>query len=208
MVVTQIRSVPGYGGSLRRILQVTPKTPQTAAAEYRLRSQLYKPFHDTIRGDWAKQKGISSFVSEVTANKGSKDTGGRWTRPDVVLVAVRTYPFIPGKSLDVITFEIKPLDNYGIEGVFETASHSAVANRSYLCLHVPKDFDEARLDRVQRESERFGVGVVTFSDPASFATFNILLEAERQVPDPAETSRFIGPQINYENQLRLNELIR
>jgi hypothetical protein len=32
-------------------------------------------------------------------------TGGRWTRPDLVSVAVRTYRYLPGKHMEVVTFE-------------------------------------------------------------------------------------------------------
>ncbi|MGB3088122.1 MAG: hypothetical protein WBC53_10450 [Phycisphaerae bacterium] len=200
----------GYGGSLRRTQAVSKPTIPASGTGYKGEFSLYKPFLETIQRDWARQKSIpsSSFVAEVTAQKGSKDTGGRWTRPDVTLIAVRTYPFVPGKALEVITFEIKPLGVYSIEGVFETASHSTVANRSYLCFQVPKDFDETLLDRVQRTAERFGVGVITFVDPSSFETFNTLVEAEHQLPDPAEMSSFIGSQIGHSNQLRLQELIR
>jgi hypothetical protein len=32
------------------------------------------------------------------------------------------YPYIPGKSLEVITFEVKPANAYGIEGLGEQES--------------------------------------------------------------------------------------
>lgn len=198
----------GYGGSVRRVVETKSNLTLKNDKKRKKETSLYRPFLDTINGDWAKSNSIRDFVCEITAHKGRKDTGGRWTRPDITVVAVRTYPFIPGKNLEVITFEIKPIGAYGIEGVFETASHSAVANRSYLALHVPKDFDDSQLERISREVERFNIGLITFEDPASFETFNILVESERLLPDPASISDFITCQICNENQRILQDLIR
>jgi hypothetical protein len=46
----------------------------------------------------------------LRAERGSKVTGGRWTRPDLVSVALRTYRYLPGKYLEVVTFEVKAAD--------------------------------------------------------------------------------------------------
>jgi hypothetical protein len=94
------------------------------------------------------------------------DTGGKWTRPHITLFAVRIYPYIPGKSIELVSFEIKYLGAYGVEGVFEAASHSAFTHRSYLMVQVPKGFDDPKvLDRLDGESGSFGVGFYTFEDP-------------------------------------------
>ena len=185
-------------------------TEQSAAStqEFINEASLYQPFLETIRGDWAKTNSIRDFVCEITAHQGRRDTGGQWTRPDVTFIAVRTYPFIPGKKLEVITFEIKPIGCYGIEGVFETASHSVIANKSYLALHVPQGFDESKLERIERRVEHFRIGLMTFVDPTSLETFNTIIEPAHHVLDPALTSDFVNLQLNDDNKDILHNLIR
>lgn len=126
----------GKGGSVR-LVDGSTQQKKARARGYQKESALYDRFHQTIQKEWVQEYDITDYVSEVSANRGRRDAGGKWTVPDVTLVSVDNYPFVPGKSVEVITFEIKPADAYGVEGVYETASHSAFATKSYLALHVP-----------------------------------------------------------------------
>src|ERR1017187_2686853 len=87
---------------------------------------------------YVKDNRIKRFISEITASQGRRSTGGKWTRPDFTLIAVRTYSFTPGKSLEVITFEVKPDLNTALEGVFESLAHSVFAHRSYLAVDTDR----------------------------------------------------------------------
>jgi hypothetical protein len=182
----------GKGGSVRLVEDVVQ--PRARPQKYRKESHLYDAFHQTIETKWIEENDIADYVSEISAHKGRKPTGGKWTRPDVTLVSVGNYPFIPGKSVEVITFEIKPADAHGLEGVYETASHSAFANKSYLALHVPDGSQqeaEDYLERLEKESVRFGVGLITFEDPAKWDTFDVVVEAQHKTPSPRDTNEFL-----------------
>ena len=141
----------GKGGSVRLIPEISVEpTPAPPAPEeaYAKETALYEPFHETIRQFYVKDYRIKRFVSEITASHGRRATGGKWTRPDITLIAVRMHSFVPGKTIEVVTFEVKPEWAYGIEGVYETAAHSVFANKSYLAIHAPKDLpsnEQARL---------------------------------------------------------------
>lgn len=63
------------------------------------------------------------------------------------------------------------------------------------------------MERLERECKRFKVGLITFTNPEDWATFETIVEAERNNPDPSETSKFIGTQIKQENQNRILELL-
>ena len=180
-----IRTGRGYGGSVARVISETVLSKQPKEQlKYQDEDSLYTPMHDTIKRSWVKNDQIENFVSKITARQGRRDTGGRWTRPDITLVAVRLYPFIPGKSIEVITFEIKPWNYLGVEGVFETASHSAFAHRSYLMIHAAKSIYELpAYERIERECVRFGVGLITCEDPADWETYDTRLDAVHHVPD-------------------------
>jgi hypothetical protein len=191
-----------------RVQAAAPAVP-AAQALYQGEQSLYAPFSRSIADSFTKDYGIEEFIYEITANQGARSTGGKWTRPDITLVAVRIYPFIPGKTLELISFEVKPLYQYGVEAVYETAAHSIFANRSYLAIHIPSaDYQTDVFDRLDRECERFRVGFLTFTDPADWDSFDIRIEAEHSVPDPAETSSFIKTQITVPNQTKIERLIR
>jgi hypothetical protein len=199
----------GNGGSVCLVNVAAVHPAPVASSKYRNEADLYPPVHKTLAVSWVKNYAIEDFVSQVTAQQGSRTTGGKWTRPDITLFAVRIYPFIPGKSVELITFEVKPLYAYGVDGVFETASHSAFAHRSYLLLYVPKDYDDQDvLGRLDKESERFGIGLITFEDPTDWDTFNIRVEAEHKTPDPSELCSFVNVQLTPDNRSKIQRMIR
>jgi hypothetical protein len=197
----------GKGGSVHRAIVAPPIEPEPEINPvYPAEAALYPSFFHTINESYVKFYRIKYFVSQVTASQGSRNTGGKWTRPDITLIAIRMYPYIPGKSLEVITFEVKPANAYGIEGLFEASAHSVFAHRSYLAVHLP---DGAALpDRLETECERVGVGLVTFENPANWDSFDIRQKAPLRTPDPYEVNTFINSQVSKENQERLQELIR
>jgi hypothetical protein len=198
----------GKGGSVRLIGEAV-KLPKAKRRKYRRESQLYDAFHQTIQKDWVEEYDITDQVSEVSAHKGRKITGGKWTRPDVTLVSIGNYPFIPGKSVEVITFEIKPADAHGVEGVYEAASHSAFANKSYLALHLDENQSDTEdlLERLEKEAVRFGVGLVTFEDPAKWDTFEVMVEAQHKIPSPRDTNEFLS-RLKNEVKQRLQKLLK
>ena len=204
----------GRGGSVRRIapmLSTTsdrPVDPMGASAVNTKESDLYAPFLKTINHFFVSDYRIKLFVSEITAQQGSRSTGGQWTRPDVTLVAVKMHEFIPGKSIEVFTFEIKPAWAINIDGVFEASSHSAFANRSFLAIHVPQDIPDALIDRLERECKRFGTGLILFNDATDWGTYEIRVDAQRHIPDAADTDQFIATQISSENREKLRAWVR
>ena len=96
----------GRGGSVHRVIVAAEEAPATSpqlpiASNER---SLYEPFQTAILSGYVKDNRIKRFISEITASQGRRSTGGKWTRPDLTLIAVRTYSFTPGKRPEVITF--------------------------------------------------------------------------------------------------------
>lgn len=213
-----IQSGRGYGGTVRRVLlegrapepQATAAVAEAAAASLRAEADLYEPFLEAIQKGYTRTNGIRRFVSEITARQGRRLTGGKWTRPDITLLAMRTYTFTPGKRLEVITFEVKEGLDGAVEGVFETLAHSVFAHRTYLAVHVPgyEEMEEVEDDRIVQECERFGVGYIVFDDPRDYDTYNIVVSARLKEPDPAEVDNFIRQQISAQSQEEVREWIR
>lgn len=191
----QLERGRGKGGSVRLVTAGVSRHGHRSGRRQKRKREalLYESFRQTIQTDWVRDYDTSDdYVAEVYAQKGSKDTKGKWTRPDVVLVSVGSYPYIPGKSIEVISFEIKPEDVYGVEGIYETASHSAFANKSYLALHLPEGRKDTELpERLETEAARFGVGLLTFGDPAQWSTFDVLVEPTHKTPSPGYMNDFL-----------------
>jgi len=198
----------GKGGSVRRVL--IEKEQPTSEAISPAEADLYDAFHTAIKTGYAPANGLRRFVSEITARQGRRVTGGKWTRPDITMIGLRTYAFTPGKRLEIITFEVKPNLDSALEGVFEALAHSAFANRTYLAVHSPgyEDVDDLGDDRIVQECERFGVGYMLFSDPANYDTYQIIASARLKQPDPENVDTFIRAQITTQNQEELREWLR
>jgi hypothetical protein len=138
----------GRGGAVRRVHPQGDAASQ-AAAEAELvgeaaltrvhEAELYPPIRDTLETFWAKERQIEPLAVEITAAQGARATGGRWTRPDLVSVAVRTYRYLPGKYMEVVTFEVKPFDAIDVTAVYEALAHLRSATHAYVILHVPDD---------------------------------------------------------------------
>ena len=127
--------------------------------DYRRERNLYPRFREAIESGWVRDEALGpNVVVEITAAQGARDTGGRWSRPDLTVVAVRTFDMLPGKHLNVTTFEIKPEGAWdNIACVFEAAAHSRAATQSLLALHTPSGVPQTSdFDRVIQECRRFG----------------------------------------------------
>jgi len=209
----------GKGGSVHRVAIEAAPVPdggaelvgqqeQPVAEPGRIaEANLYEPFHSAVKAGYVKENRIKRFISQITASQGRRATGGKWTRPDLTIVAVRSYQFTPGKRLEVITFEIKPDLDGALEGAYEALAHSAFAHRSYLAVDIRAyaDQDDIPDDRIVQECTRHGVGYLTFSDPANYDTYEIVCTARLNEPDPYEVDNFIRTQINPEYQEELRE---
>ncbi len=223
----------GRGGSVHRVrmLEAAPISVAGAAAgekmsavavavpaevlaevvELKSEADLYEPFHHAIVDGYTKDNRIKRFISEVTAQQGRRITGGKWTRPDITLIAVRAYTFTPGKRVEVITFEVKPDIDGALEGVYEALAHSAFAHRSYLAVDI-REFkgreDEIPHERIVHECTRHGVGYIAFTDVSDYATYDVVCSAKLNEPDPYDVDNFVKTQISQAKQEEIREFLQ
>jgi hypothetical protein len=170
---------------------------------------LYEPVAEVLRGPWARDSRFRHQVVEITASQGRRDTGGTWTRPDVVVAALRIFPFLPGKYLDLITFEIKPSWALDVTGVYEALAHRRAATQSYLWLHCPDPQQVSdRLERIVEEAERHGIGVIAASDPSNYDTWDQKCTPTRVDPDPELLNDFVAVQLSEGAKEELSAWVR
>ncbi len=182
--------------------------PIVTALETR-EAELYEPFKKAIETGYVPNNDLKPWICENTAAQGRRATGGRWTRPDVTLIAMQTFAYVPDKLFEVITFEIKPNLDTALDGVYEAAAHSAFAHRSYLAFPDSKDYESNPLfDRIRNECERFKLGLILFEDVANWDTYNFEVESQTQDPDPQAVNDFIKIQISERSREEIQRWFR
>ena len=153
----------GRGGSVYRL--VTPSLPTQslagATAPPRVtESALYVPIIATIRSCWIPDHKIQDYVVDCTAQQGRRDTGGKWTRPDITLASYNSYKYVPGKQMELNTFEVKTSDSLDVTAVYEALAHRRAAHYSCVLAHVPDSERfalEPLLNRLCSDAEDHGV---------------------------------------------------
>jgi len=206
----KISKARGKGGAVYLLEIVTQEIKKEGVKKPRINEKdLYDPFIKVIKEFWANDNDIDDYIINNTASQGKKKTGGRWTRPDITLISMKNYQFIFGKIMDVITFEIKPEDNYGVESVFETASQSIFAHKSFLCIHISTGKPETEeFDRIIRQCELFGVGLIVFEKPDDWETYETIIDPKRREPDPYEVNAFIKHQLPEKTKEELSKKLK
>ena len=133
---------------------------------------------------------------------------GYWRRPDLTLVGGMTLPFLPGKFLDVVTFEVKLWSNQSqrLSALYEAVAHRRRATHSYVLYFLPygdqmKEEDSAA---IMREAIRTGVGVYVARQEDDIETWSELVEPVRHAPDPRALHDFVLTLTNRDAKFRLS----
>jgi hypothetical protein len=197
-----LRTGRGKGGSVRRVVPVDiAEKAEPLAIVGSAEKDLYGPIIETLRLDWIPDHQIQDFVIYQTARQGRRDTGGKWTRPDIALASSNTYMYVPGRPIEIRTFEIKTYDGLDVTAVYEALAHRRAAHYAYVFAHMPDSQRialEPVLDRLIGDAQEHGIGFVVMGNPADYDTWDIEVDARRSNPNPADLDEFIRTQTNDE----------
>jgi hypothetical protein len=206
---------PGRGGSVRLVEEGEEEAPteqaEVQAAILVRESELYEPIARVLRRSFAQDKNFKWHHVEITARQGRRATGGRWTRPDITMVSLTRFRYVPGLHLEVFTFEVKTRDAVDVTAVYESLAHTRFGTRAYVVFPFPEDpegADRELLDAVVAEAERHGVGVFTMTDPGDYQTWDELVAPVRTDADPEATNEFIATQLSPDAQAELQDQLR
>jgi len=180
----------GRGGSVARLaVKAAAAPPKKGRLFVRKESELYEPLKKYLKEDWGKGvEGGDFFEVLITGTARKKQrASGQWSRPDVTVVEVNTYEYLPQPVLEVTTFEVKKFsDAENIRSVYEAAAHSRWAHFSYLVTEVPgPDFEFP--ERFVSELERFNVGLLfMWKERGKWQFEEQEWESDRLNPEPEE----------------------
>lgn len=200
----------GRGGSVYRPPEEADDLPEAETATARLETRaterypdeesLYPDVETMLRKNW--QQLFPGFPAparhwvDSSPRQGRRETGGRWTRPDLSAITINKYRYVPGTHIDVFTFEVKPHEQFNVIGLYEALGHSRRGNFAYVLYHVPaavssEERHARQLDEIVREATRLKVGVATFEDPAEAETWTVHAVPGRHDPEARLLNDFI-----------------
>ncbi len=170
----------GRGGVVRRNFKRYPRERDS-----------YRDIRAELETRWAQESPHNYIDGDrfcaVLATHGLKR--GRWNAPDITLIGGKTLRFLPGKFLDIVTFEVKP--ELDITGLYEALSHRTHATHAYLICYNGNEPDAAEVGRITREAVRTGVGFILARQPDDCGTWQKIVPATRWSPDPEAMHDFI-----------------
>lgn len=199
----------GRGGRLATIdgAELPDDQVLNVATERELYSQLAGPLIDILcSGEEGPEDDVeeSSVAIDVTGDLGSMDTGGRYSRPDLVGALRRSMTGF--QALEIHGFEVKPYWAAQRVGVYEAVAQRALGlcTHAWVVLYLPdksvnlREVDRraveqvrSRLEAVRREAADLGIGLITFEN-FSGGGCNVLSHPTRWGPDPHRLDRFLS----------------
>jgi len=185
----------GRGGSVARLEKsAAVAVPKKGKLFVRRESELYEPIRSWLNDAWGQGvEGGDFFEARITGTaRRRKRASGQWSRPDVTLVQVNSYDYLPQPVLEVTTFEVKKFsDADNIRSVYEAAAHSRWSHFAFLVVEVPNG-DYEFPERFMSELERFEVGLILMWKEADGWQFDEHeYETDRLNPDPKELNALL-----------------
>ncbi|RUX73389.1 hypothetical protein EN925_00850 [Mesorhizobium sp. M7A.F.Ca.US.006.04.2.1] len=189
---------------------VQPEEP--AAQERRLENDYYQPALDQILAHWTEQPGFTHVFGAVTAGQGRRQTGGRWSRPDLVICTVSDWLFSSRSEGDVRTIEIKRFEALDVLAVYEAVSHKSKAHYAYLLIvNVPDELDDDQkgdLEAVLAVAGKHGIGVIAARRAEDWSTWVFELDATRSDADHQSINQMLLDQVPPEVRDRFRTTLR
>jgi hypothetical protein len=161
----------------------------TALAAEQIKAEIgfYQPVIEQIRAHWTEQPGFTHAFAHVTAMQGRRRTGGRWSRPDIVVCTVSDWHFSSRPEGDVRSIEVKRFEALDVMAVYEAVSHRARAHYAYLLIvnypKEPNDEAKAVMETVLATAGKHGVGVITAVDANDWGTWEFEIDPTRSDAD-------------------------
>jgi DNA-binding MarR family transcriptional regulator len=177
-----------HGGGIRLTEKGDKKEVlQEAKSAVQKEKDLYAPFVEILEEE-ADENEESCLVFDTSSLRKS----GKWANPDITKVSLRTFQILRSNEVFVTTYELKQWKRWGIEAVYEAASHRKVAHESYLVLEWARDMAVEGLEEILSCCTRFGVGLITLHPYYKSFRYTLRLDAEPNAPSDDYVEEFLG----------------
>lgn len=198
----KIEKRQGQGGAYCRAIAFDP-----LAGDRKDEAIMYKPLTHILK-QWAEDNAMSKHIIAETGRQGSRKTGGKLTRPDIICLAINTYEFVPGTYMELVTFEVEAYDNVNVKAVYEAQAHRRFATMAYVIFFVPEnekipnfcDDCEKGLTAAKEAAYETGIGLIVVRDLSHDGRmrnkcWEELVNPVRYNPHPKLLNEFVKTQL-------------
>jgi hypothetical protein len=179
-------------------LQNSNEIVSAVETDYRKERSHYGPALNKIVENWHDAYKFGKVIGAITASQGSKKTGGKWTRPDLVICTVSEWIFSAAPEGDVRTIEIKTFESLDVSAVYEALAHKSSSHYAYLLIvnfpREPNSDERANFEAVLAAAGRHGIGVITSIATNDFSTWETELDPTRSDADNQTVNQFLLDQ--------------
>lgn len=139
-------------------------------------------------------RGSAKIVAN-TARGGPRS--GKWTQPDLTLVAIQKLSIQKRIELELFSFELKRAGDSNVDSVFEAVAHTRWTHYAYLAWHQPSGnfIPPEKKKDVETNCRAHGIGLIVFSDPLLAASYDILLAPTRKSPHPVDVEDYLEKRL-------------
>ena len=169
--------------------------------EPKKKEELYYPaIQDELARFWALANGRDyhhrhRLLAVLDTHHAGPAATGAWSRPDLTAVGGKVLPFLPGKFVDVHTFEVKA--GLPLLGIYEALAHRRFSHySSVLCIWREEwDRPDARsISTMVKEAAKQGIGLMLLNQYDDYSQWEELAEPARYEPDPQALNDFLQQQ--------------
>jgi hypothetical protein len=122
---------------------------------------------------------------------------GQWRRGDFTGVAIAPRAVLNGSDVELHTFELKAAEAGNVAAVHEAYAQTRGSHYGYFVWHMPdRDAVQNRLDAVEQECQRLGVGLIVFRDPQDLDSWDRKIPAAKQITHDSEIDEFLRTRLD------------
>jgi hypothetical protein len=153
---------------------------------------LEKPFERLLEVQLARELTQSAPELEIRNTARGGLTGGRWTKPDIVVASVNRYLSLAVPLLSLYGFELKTQTGFELSSIYQAAAQTRFLHFAYVVVPHPEDqLWRSRLAQIRGHAEELGIGLIRLDDPSSAAGYEVVITGRRHHPHPQSVDHFI-----------------
>ena len=150
-------------------------------------------------GDIASPFRGQDFIVANTARGGERT--GRWSRPDLTLVALQKFCFPHRIGVELFGFEIKRDMQADISSVFEAVAHTRFVHYAYVVWQILSGSEKYKVAKdIETSCQHYGIGLITFSDALNSSSYIVRATPVRQNPHPWDVDEYLAKRLAQPDQ--------
>jgi hypothetical protein len=152
---------------------------------------LEKPFERLLAMELARELTGDAAERQVRNTARGGLSGGRWTKPDIVLAAINIYLSKPVPELSLYGFELKTQAGFELSSIYQAAAQTRFLHFAYVVVPHPKDEKwQPRFAPIRAHAEELGIGLIRLDDHNATSS-EVVLIGRRHHPHPQSVDHFI-----------------